>query len=188
MTPKTKLTVDSPARAPEPVHLARGSPPRPSHMVHAGSALLALKQRYSPPLQRKHLPDIGQQNELDPRFPQQMPGCCLYARAQLPPGAQQDSHSEEARTVAMARSRPASKPGMGFLVSSTLDLRFRKKNPDTRPSPRSTVSHTSHSIVIMSLKVSPLNLTAVGKSQSTETGRPNVSLNSWSVERLCCGV
>jgi len=72
-------------------------------MVHAGSGLLALKQRYSPPLQRKHLPYIGQQNELDPRFPQQMPGCCLYARAQLPPGAQQDSQSEEARTVAMAR-------------------------------------------------------------------------------------
>lgn len=103
MMPKTKLTEDSPPRAPERVHLARGSPPRPSHMVHAGSGLLALKQRYSPPLQRKHLPYIGQQNELDPRFPQQMPGCCLYARAQLPPGAQQDSQSEEARTVAMAR-------------------------------------------------------------------------------------
>lgn len=103
MMPKTKLSEDSPPRAPERVHLARGSPPRPSHMVHAGSGLLALKQRYSPPLQRKHLPYIGQQNELDPRFPQQMPGCCLYARAQLPPGAQQDSQSEEARTVAMAR-------------------------------------------------------------------------------------
>ena len=103
MMPKTKLSEDSPPRAPERVHLARGSPPRPSHMVHAGSGLLALKQRYSPPLQRKHLPYIGQQNELDPRFPQQMPGCCLYARAQLPPGAQQDSQSEEARTVAIAR-------------------------------------------------------------------------------------
>jgi len=47
--------------------------------------------------------------------------------------------------------------------------------------------HTSHSWGIMSLNVSPLYLTAVGRNHSKEKGRPNVSLSRCSVERFCCG-
>jgi len=59
------------------LHLVRGSPASP-HIEHAGSLEDAPKHRNAPDSQRKHLAaGDGQQNDVEPSWPQQTPGPCL---------------------------------------------------------------------------------------------------------------